>query len=80
MKRSTWMAPTPNIYVASALKTLGIARVTTGYYPHAILMLASDVLDFISPTLARKISLLIITNIRKRALKYIQKNSGSKEN
>lgn len=77
IKKPTWMAPSPKIYVANAIKTVGIARHTTGYYPHEILRLASDMLDFFSPTFVRNTSLKTLDNIRKRALKKLQANGNN---
>lgn len=77
IKKPTWMAPSPKTYVGDAIKTLGIARHTTGYYPHAILRLATDLLDFFSPAFARNTSLKTLDNIRKRALKKIQANANN---
>lgn len=83
IKKATWMAPTPKTYVGDAIKTLGIARHTTGYYPHEMLRLATDLLGFFSPSYARETSLKTLDNIRKRALKKIQakvNNNATKAN
>lgn len=72
IKKATWMAPSPKKFVSSAIKTLGVAQQTTGYYPHAILQLAINTIDFFSPVYARNISLKTIENIRNRALKRRQ--------
>lgn len=72
IKKPTWMAPSPKQFANSAIKSLGITQHTTGYYPHAILQLAINVIDFFSPSYARSISLKTIENIRKRAIKRKQ--------
>lgn len=77
IKKPTWMAPSAKTYVNDAINTLGIARHTTGYYPHAILRLATDLLDFFSPDFARNTSLKTLDNIRKRALKKMQANANN---
>ncbi|CAG2053203.1 unnamed protein product, partial [Timema podura] len=38
IKRSTWMAPSPDRFVKKALLTTGIQKVTTGYFPHSLLV------------------------------------------
>lgn len=72
IKKPTWMAPSAKKFVSSAIKTLGVADHTTGYYPHSILQLAINTIDFFSPSYARSISLKTIENIRNRALKRRQ--------
>jgi len=80
IRKPTWMAPSAKAYVASAIKTLGIATHSTGYYPHALLQLSVDVLDFFSPSLARKAALKTIDNVRRKALKKMQSNNNTKDN
>lgn len=69
IRRSTWMACSPKSFVSNALSTLGIARHTTGYYPHSLLQLSIDMLGFVSPAVSRKITLKTMENIRARAVK-----------
>jgi 17beta-estradiol 17-dehydrogenase / very-long-chain 3-oxoacyl-CoA reductase len=38
IKRPTWMAPSPDIFVKSALRTIGIQQCTTGYFPHSLMV------------------------------------------
>ena len=38
VRRATWMAPTPDQFVESALKRVGILQKTPGYYPHSLLV------------------------------------------
>jgi 17beta-estradiol 17-dehydrogenase / very-long-chain 3-oxoacyl-CoA reductase len=38
IKRSTWMAPTPDVFVQHALRTIGIQQQTTGYLPHTLMV------------------------------------------
>lgn len=38
IKKPTWMAPSPEKFVDSTLKTIGIELCTTGYAPHAIMV------------------------------------------
>lgn len=67
IKKSTWMATTPQRFVDSALQTVGIALHTTGYYPHSLLQLSINTLDFFSASRARKTTLNVMENIRMRA-------------
>ncbi|CAB0018187.1 unnamed protein product [Nesidiocoris tenuis] len=38
IKKPTWMAPSPTVYVKRALSTVGVETHTTGYYPHTLLV------------------------------------------
>lgn len=38
IRKSTWMAPTPDKFVASALSKVGVRNHTTGYLPHTLLV------------------------------------------
>uniref|UniRef100_A0A023EPQ8 Putative 17 beta-hydroxysteroid dehydrogenase type 3 n=1 Tax=Aedes albopictus TaxID=7160 RepID=A0A023EPQ8_AEDAL len=79
IRRSTWMACSPKSFVSNALSTLGIARHTTGYYPHSLLQLSIDMLGFVSPAVSRKITLKTMENIRARAVKRaVSKGESSK--
>lgn len=79
IRRATWMACSPSTFVANALNTVGIARHTTGYYPHSLLQLTLDMLGLVSPNVSRKITLKTMENIRARAAKRTaSKPEGSK--
>lgn len=69
IKKPTWMAPSADHYVASALKTLGISGHTTGYYPHALLKLVIDSAHSVCPALAKNTVLKTMENIKARALR-----------
>ncbi|XP_055590922.1 very-long-chain 3-oxoacyl-CoA reductase-like [Uranotaenia lowii] len=69
IRRSTWMACSPKTFASNALNTLGIARHSTGYYPHALFQLGIDFLAMISPSVSRKLTLKTMENIRARAIK-----------
>lgn len=69
IRRSTWMSCSPKTFVANALNTVGIARHTTGYYPHALLQLSIDMIGLISSSVSRKMTLKTMENIRARAAK-----------
>ncbi|XP_077284500.1 hydroxysteroid 17-beta dehydrogenase 12 spidey [Arctopsyche grandis] len=73
--RATWMAPSPDVYVSSALSTCGKSVSTTGYGPHDLLWGFIATLEFVSPTAALWLVNKTTENIRNRALK---KMSSSK--
>lgn len=58
------MSCSPKTFVDSALATLGIARQTTGYFPHTLLQLVMDTVDFISPSGARMFMLKTMEHVR----------------
>ncbi|XP_029716247.1 very-long-chain 3-oxoacyl-CoA reductase-B isoform X3 [Aedes albopictus] len=58
------MSCSPKTFVDSALATLGIARQTTGYFPHTLLQLVMDTLDFVSPSGARLFMLKTMEHVR----------------
>lgn len=63
------MTPSADVFVASALRTIGYSRHTTGYFPHAIMKLVIDTLHAIIPETSNQIVLKQMENIRKKALK-----------
>lgn len=69
IKRPTWMSPSSDRFVTSALRTIGITRHTTGYYPHAIMKLVINTMHSLFPDTANKIVLSQMENIRARALR-----------
>ncbi|KAF5288150.1 hypothetical protein FQA39_LY15494 [Lamprigera yunnana] len=74
IKKPTWMTPTPQIYVKSALETTGLQENSFGYFPHS---LAANTLDFIgniSPTLLKRTLINILGNIRTRSIKKLMKS------
>jgi hypothetical protein len=60
------MAPTPEVFVKSALARLGVYKETYGYWSHDLM---AWVIHSLPPTLANKIISGQILAIRKRALK-----------
>ncbi|XP_059618215.1 very-long-chain 3-oxoacyl-CoA reductase [Phlebotomus argentipes] len=69
IKKPTWLAPSAEKYVKSALNRLGIAGHTTGYYPHALMKLIIDMMSIIAPATTQRLILSQLTNIRKRAIR-----------
>lgn len=69
LKRGTFMAPLPDKYVESVLRKVGSASYAVGYYPHIILQLLSQFLNFITPTFYKNTTLKTMENVRNRAIK-----------
>ncbi|CAH1153403.1 unnamed protein product [Phaedon cochleariae] len=69
IRSSTWMAPSPLVYVREAMKTIGVKDSTTGYFPHTLLVGVVHALDCVSPRLSRWLITRTMTNIRARALR-----------
>lgn len=69
IKKPTWMSPSPDRYVRSTIKTLGISGQTTGYYPHAIMKLVIDSLVYMCPSFGKVFVLKSLQSIRNKALK-----------
>lgn len=74
IKKPTWLAPSADSYVKSAIRTIGIARHTTGYYPHAIMQLVINTMQSLLPETANKMVLKQMEGIRAKALR---KKEGS---
>jgi len=74
MKKTTLMAPSPDVYVASAIRTLGHSRHTTGYFPHAIMKLIIDCISSLMPDTANQIILSQMESLRAKALKKTKSN------
>lgn len=67
IRKSTWMAPTPEDYVLHALKTTGIRDKCTGYYPHSLLVTVIYCIQYFSPKCATFIITQVMETLRKRA-------------
>lgn len=74
MKRTSLMAPSPDAYVESALKTLGHARHTNGYLPHALMRLAINTFYNIIPDYTNKTTLKQMESFKRKALKRTKSN------
>jgi len=46
-KRASFFIPTPEAYAKSALNTLGIETVSTGYWPHDVLLFGTNILGWL---------------------------------
>lgn len=67
VRRATWMSPTPDQFVESALKRVGILEKTPGYYPHSLLVWAIQLMQTISPALCLYVIKSTMLNVRERA-------------
>jgi hypothetical protein len=66
MIRSTkpsFISPTPELFVESALKTVEIADETAGYQWHAVATLNVHILNYLAPTTFIKISRFVMHSI-----------------
>lgn len=77
IKRSTWMAPTPEKFVEATLKTVGIESRTTGYPPHSLIIGVVNSLRFLCETGAVWLVTKTMLNIRGRSLR--KKKTKSQE-
>lgn len=75
IRSSTWMAPSPNKFAEEAIKTIGVQKHTTGYFPHTILLSVIKFLNYCAPNLARWIIIRTQQNIRARSLRKRENNS-----
>ncbi|XP_066583381.1 very-long-chain 3-oxoacyl-CoA reductase-like [Prorops nasuta] len=69
IKRATWMAPSPDKFVESSLKTIGIESRTTGYPPHILIIGFINALRCICERGAVWLVARTMLNIRGRALR-----------
>ncbi|EFN85483.1 very-long-chain 3-oxoacyl-CoA reductase [Harpegnathos saltator] len=70
IKRSTWMAPTPEKFVEASLKTVGIESHTTGYPPHSLMVGFVNALRYLCEAGAVWLVTKTMLNIRGRALRH----------
>lgn len=74
LKKSTLLAPNADQYVAAALRTLGHAKATTGYFPHALMQLFINTMYSLVPRFTSKLVLKQMEVLRAKALKRIKSN------
>lgn len=73
------MAPSADQYVRSALRTVGIARHTTGYYPHALMQLVINTMQSLLPETANRLVLKQMEGLRAKALRKRETVGGEKQ-
>jgi len=69
LRRATFWAPTPDVFVKSALARLGVDTFTTGYWFHEVMMAAIGLLG----PFANRVVFNSLAGIRKKALKKKEK-------
>ncbi|XP_046742553.1 very-long-chain 3-oxoacyl-CoA reductase-like [Diprion similis] len=74
IRRSTWMAPSPEKFVESSLKTVGIESRTTGYFPHSLLVGTTNAIRCVCEKAAIWLIARTMLNIRNRALRKKDKD------
>lgn len=73
------MAPTADKFVASAIRTIGYAKHTTGYFPHAIMQLILTTLHAYLPDLTNSFTLNAMQKIKRKSLKLNKKFEEEKK-
>ena len=66
IKRSSWLAPTPEAFVKSALNKLGTHPLTTGYFSHEVML---NFINCLPGPLANKLVWDQLSAIRQKALR-----------
>lgn len=69
LRRTNLLAPGPDTYVASAIRTIGYARHTTGYWPHALKQLLITSFHAYLPDVTNSIVLYFMRKIKNKSLK-----------
>lgn len=67
------MTPNADTYAKAALRTVGYARHTTGYLPHAVMQLVINTLHYISPEYSNN---MVLQNMEKTRAKAQRKLKG----
>lgn len=78
IRKATWMAPTAETYVRSALRTVGIARHTTGYWPHALMQLVINTMQSLLPETANRLVLKQMEGLRAKAVRKTEREELAK--
>lgn len=79
IKKSTWMAPTPDKYVEATLKTVGIEQCTTGYLSHYLLASFVQGLNCVCEKGTIWLISRTMCNLRARGRKHSQKLKKSEK-
>lgn len=79
LRRASLLTPTADTYVSHALKTIGYAKHTTGYWPHAIMQLVLQTVHTYAPDFANSITLKLMQKVKRKALKLNQKFEEKKK-
>ena len=68
IKNGNLFAPKAKTYVSSAIKTVGFAEYTTGYFPHSLMVLAAKFSFFVFPTMLKNFQRKFADTIRNREI------------
>lgn len=79
LRRDTLFAPTSDKYVASALKTIGYAKHTTGYLPHALMQLVLTTFHTYVPDITNSLTLNTMQKIKSKSLRLNKKFEEEKK-
>lgn len=79
LRRTSLLAPSSDNYVAHALKTIGYAKHTAGYWPHALMQLVLTTVHAYLPDLANSFVLNAMQKIKRKSLKLNQKYEEKKK-
>lgn len=71
--KSNWMTPNADKYAEAAVRTIGYARHTTGYFPHAIMQLIINSMHYLFPHYSNNFILKNMEKTRAKALKKSMK-------
>ncbi|XP_037048376.1 very-long-chain 3-oxoacyl-CoA reductase-like [Bradysia coprophila] len=69
MGGDSFTTPPPSVYVESALRYVGYARQTTGYLPHSLLLISSQLMNFIAPSFTERMGKKLMHVVRDKEIK-----------
>lgn len=69
LKKGSFMAPKPDKYVESALARVETAPYSAGYYPHMMLQIVAQLMQYLVPAYMTKTTLKTMENVRNRGIK-----------
>ncbi|VVC42702.1 Hypothetical protein CINCED_3A023013 [Cinara cedri] len=67
--RTSWLVPSPDKFVRSALQTTGLETVTTGYYPHTLMIQAIGLAQSVSESMMARMVMNNMLGTRARAIR-----------
>lgn len=79
LRRATIFAPASDTYVASALRTIGYAKHTTGYLPHAVMQVVLTTFHTYLPAFTNAMTLRLMQKIKNKSLKLNKKFEEKKK-
>lgn len=65
----SFSTPAPSKYVQSALRYIGYARHTTGYWPHSVMLIFGKLIAFIAPSFVTALVKKFVITARDKAIK-----------